>query len=860
MTMQALLLAAASSIAAPRIPRPVSFIGKLILVPILLLMLAALAMEGGAWRKSIMIAGPFAAETSPPQHSLILIVPDQGSVLWWQQPLNSDSLEKPYESRLRLAIDGREMGPAHTKLEQIRNGETGGFSHWESGVIFSLPPGLKNAPDTIATLRYNVEPRPWVILVLLLASLVLGWLCLQEIIKKLAHRYWQPNSGVRRSAEWLLAALFAAPYLILFGLCCLGLAGCVLFVGSSLYALIDGWALPTRAPIRWFPVVEWAARQEPYFGQLLLMLAGFGTLTTWLAFLQKANPSLEYEARLRRFLRYCGFPIATCAFVLCISAMWEGMIRPGDLQWANVAGLVPLTDADSHLASTYYGIREGIWTEFAARRPLAAAFREVLLIASNSSSAVMLILQAALLALAACVASYALMVWRGVWSGLALFGLTYIYVRSFAPTPLTESLGLFWALLSIPFFVEAFRRGSYKPALVGFAMTVTALMIRMGSMFTVPALLVWLVWQFGCGFKSKVRVAALAFGVLLAVFGVTYLLQKAYGPPGAGTGSNFAYTLCGLTIGTTWDGCPTRLAEQQRPLQGDEAAISKRLYAFAWENFQAEPEIFFRRLTDGVEEFIKDFPNVIWRGYDPSFSRPGWLFRGMLVTISAMGLVCLAMRRAKAVEISFWGLLWTSVLASTAIVYFDDGARVLAASHPLIALFFAMGLVNPGIGAIETQKYEHRFAFGFGALALLLSTLLFVSVPWAAHYLYGYRYTLDLKPAANEAFVYGGREMSGLLVVTDGEPLRAKIASVHFSDFEVMLKNANVFKHFLGRPAPVPPFGLAFAPRLERGVSDPDVFLVPPEVLERHDVELWHFKLGFDRGAAEVTSAEPIQR
>jgi hypothetical protein len=344
------------------------------------------------------------------------------------------------------------------------------------------------------------------------------------------------------------------------------------------------------------------------------------------------------------------------------------------------------------------------------------------------------------------------------------------------------------------------------------------------------------------------------------VFGVNYLLQKAYGPPGAGTGSNFAYTLCGLTIGTTWDGCSKTLAEQGRPLQGDEVTVAKQLYAFAWENFQAQPEIFFKRLVGGVEEFAKSFPVVMWRGYEIGINDPSWLLRRTWLAISLIGLIYLAARRAKTVEISFWALLWASVVASSALVYFDDGARVLAASHPLIALFLAMGLVNPGISAIGTQKHEHRFVCGFGVLGLALAALLFVTVPWAAHYLYGYQHTLDLKPTANEAYAYGGREMSGLLVVPDGEPLRAKVASVHFSDFEVLLRDANVYESILGPPAPVPPFGLAFAPRLERGALDSDVFLVPPEVLERRDVAIWRFRLDLSRGRAEVTSAEPVQR
>src|SRR6185312_1302025 len=99
---------------------------------------------------------------------------------------------------------------------------------------------------------------------------------------------------VRRGAP-ILARL---PYLALAALCILGLASAAVLVGTSLYALEAGWALPTTALIRWFPAAAWAARQELHLGYLLLMLAGFGTLSTWFSVVGgRYQQSLEYERR-----------------------------------------------------------------------------------------------------------------------------------------------------------------------------------------------------------------------------------------------------------------------------------------------------------------------------------------------------------------------------------------------------------------------------------------------------------------------------------------------------------------------------------------------------------------------------------
>ena len=80
----------------------------------------------------------------------------------------------------------------------------------------------------------------------------------------------------------------------------------------------------------------------------------------------------------------------------------------------------------------------------------------------------MLILQACLLAAAACFAAHAVARWRGIWAGIGFFALTYIFSRTFVPTTLTEAFGLFWALLSIPFFIEAFvtRTGANRASLL----------------------------------------------------------------------------------------------------------------------------------------------------------------------------------------------------------------------------------------------------------------------------------------------------------------------------------------------------------------------------------------------------------
>src|SRR5262249_6338798 len=161
-----------------------------------------------------------------------------------------------------------------------------------------------------------------------------------------------------------------------------------------------------------------------------------------------------------------------------------------------------------------------------------------------------------------------------------------IYARTFAPTSLTEPLGLVWALFAIPFLIEAWRTGSLAHALLGLAAITAALMTRMGSMFSIPAVMLWLVWQFGRTVREEAIAAALAATVVIAIVSMNGVLQRLYGGHTA-TGSNLSYTLCGISIGTAWDGCPRRIIDEGGQLPPSEQGLNELLYSLAWQNFKA---------------------------------------------------------------------------------------------------------------------------------------------------------------------------------------------------------------------------------------------------------------------------------
>jgi hypothetical protein len=314
------------------------------------------------------------------------------------------------------------------------------------------------------------------------------------------------------------------------------------------------------------------------------------------------------------------------------------------------------------------------------------------------------------------------------------------------------------------------------------------------------------------------------------------------------------------------------LNEEGKDLPLGEEAVAKLMYSLAWDNFKKDPTILFRRLAAASEEFGTQLPELFWRGYLLPDVEPSWLPRTFLTVLSVFGVLYVMIRRREPGEVAFWLLLWASVVASASFVFFDDGRRVLAASYPLLFLFFAMGITGPSLIARQHIRPE-RTLLRYGKLITLIVMLLFFSIPWLAHRLSPVDSITGgaLTTTQNEAIVFGGRRIAGFLIVEDGMPLRHDIATLHLSEFENIIKESNIetYQALIHPEVPPMPFGFIFAPRLEQDASSDYQFIVPPEVLEQKEIKAWRLhtkpwqKPGLVGGGFYwfyVTHAEPLSR
>ena len=173
---------------------------------------------------------------------------------------------------------------------------------------------------------------------------------------------------------------------------------------------------------------------------------------------------------------------------------------------------------------------------------------------------------------------------------------------------LTEPLGLIWSLLSIPFFVMALRYNSLVAAYTAFGLITIALLTRMGAIFLVPAVLIWILLYFGKTVWQKLRILAVCIVILAAGLSLNNLLTKINGSGKNLTGSNFAYSLCGLSIGGSWVACLQKYEQELEKIPPNEKAITEFLTQKLSTIFSITRKRYCNNSCAGASGFWDEYP------------------------------------------------------------------------------------------------------------------------------------------------------------------------------------------------------------------------------------------------------------
>jgi hypothetical protein len=636
----------------------------------------------------------------------------------------------------------------------------------------------------------------------------------------------------------------------------------VAYAAITLGAWFSGWALPSTAALLQIRAVATVATWEPHFAEVLLFLGAIGGVSSWLA-KQLGIDQTDHERRLKRLLCIVGLPVIFAAFMLSASAQWSGLLRQGDYSYTAIVGLVPFSDASSYFGEAYDALKDGAFGVHGSRRPLAQIVRTSLLVMSGYSYAGMIALQCLALSAALFFASRSVARWLGPWAGLAFAAMAYSVCREFSVTALTESLGLIWALTAIPFLVEAIRSRSLPHSALGLFLFTIAMLTRMGSAFTVPALAVWIIWSLGVRCGRTLRATGLTALALAAAITFHFAASKIYSTDTALTGSNFSYAMCSISIGGNWTDCMSRY-ESEMPK--DELGRTSFLYRKAFENIATQPRIALHRMASGAAQFARDLPSAIIKGYQAVTPLSGWTLL-FAAAVFGIGLARTAPRLPRS-EWVFWIVFWTSALASAALIYFDDGRRTMVAIYPLVALFAVRGLQFSS----PEPRTDGAISIGPGWVLSTAALLLFLAIPWSAQKLSPVGASLDQADSAE--YIFGGRRITGVLVVSDGEPLRPDVPTIHLSDFENVVRASGIedVQGLVTPRPPATPFGFIASPNFLKHRWTRHLFIVPPKVLLERDAVAWRLQVEalyvkpehgphwFSVTGAERTDAETIAR
>lgn len=561
---------------------------------------------------------------------------------------------------------------------------------------------------------------------------------------------------------------------------------------SILAGWIDGYALPNTALFRWWPKIRFLAELEPRVGHWLLMIGATGWCCSQIERYLKKETSLfcRTEKILEKGFSLFGLIILFALYFFSVGATWSGIPRAQDLGGSAISGLLPFNDAHGHFQYPLYQKISGEWNPFAARRPLATGFRTVLLMVANYNNLNFLMIQTAALAIATFFAASALMKHRGIWACLTFLGLTFIGTRPYLPTNLTEPLGIFWALLAIPFLLRAQQTSSLKDAAMGFCVNLWALLIRMGSMFTVLTMGLWImISQAHQGYKKCI----ISCGAVLLIIFLNLLfvqsLQSIYGAKGSLTGSNFSYVICGLSLGGDWT-LPQKIYKNELLKLQTEKQIADFLYKQSLINIQNDIKPLLKRLWQGEVYFIKNLPERMLAGYTnyipKEFSNQLWW---LCITF---GLI-VNKKNFRMAEILFWSLFFFGLFLSAPFVIFDDGWRILCVSFPLCSVFIGTMLCTKNLNhKNEKPRSTKTKNLKIGSLCFLY--ILVLVAPFLGR---------NLSLAAiiknnrsflknNEDIFLGPYYMAGFMVFPDQEKLPKNFPSIHVSDFRKIVLNSGV--------------------------------------------------------------------
>ena len=536
--------------------------------------------------------------------------------------------------------------------------------------------------------------------------------------------------GVQRAIRWILGRSLFAIYVSSWGVT----AAAACYGATILFGLAARFALPPAAVFTLLPAAHRLSDLEPFLPWLLLGVAAIGAASGWAA-AGGILPVADLHAQERGLIRFwsrASFPVILLTFLLAMSGGgWSGRFVTLDTNYFSIGGLLPHSDAISYFGGPFDLAFTGHWNRVASTRPFAAAFRDLTVFAGGVSYVGTLLVQAVLLAGAFVLVLRSAVAWRGIWVALALMALLYGLVRPFLLTTMTEPLGLIWSLFSLSFFIEAFRQRSAYIAVVAFAALVCGLLTRMGSMFTIPFLMIWIVLSLARGGAPRFRVLAVLAGVLFLILGYNGLLAHTFAASDSYIGGSFTSIACGLAHGGDWAECLHIFDPEIR--EGRIADFDQFFLGEAIRAFFADPTVALRYMLRNMWLYADGLPHLLLFQYRSIAHIPDRFVYPFFILL-VPGWLYLVKQNQGLLFLSFSFLILFSTMLSAALIFGSDGLglRVMHVTHPFVAMIFAAGFATPMSLHTPDDRSILSWRSGGGSIAALMFVFLLGS-PLISH-------------------------------------------------------------------------------------------------------------------------------
>lgn len=381
--------------------------------------------------------------------------------------------------------------------------------------------------------------------------------------------------------------------------------------------------------------------------------------------------------------RAVAFAIVAVLFAMPLNGAWTSGISTG----AFIGGLLPLSDAAGYTHDARALLVGQDLSPFSSRRPLFAGLLASLLWATGGSLQASLALLVLGAAATAAVLARTVRQTHGTLAAVATVLLLLAFYRRFAPTLLTEQLGLPLGALALAWLWRASVSGRGRQAYLGLGLLALALNARAGAFFVLPALLVWAATVAAPGVRSRVRAVGAGVLAVALAFAASLTLMRLIGSQNLPFG-NYSLPLYGLAAG----GKGWKQAQVDHPevlaMADDER--NRRVLALALERIRERPG----DLALGCARSLGDLASLGSTGiacFLPG-GRAGLVLRLLFVLAMLVGLIrCWQERRQAWARLLLLGA--AGILASVPLVPPADAdeMRAYAATFPIVAAVAAVG-------------------------------------------------------------------------------------------------------------------------------------------------------------------------